>query len=276
MEIGNISVPAERSQQTGELEALVSTSGLTGLLSPFVLKQLELLNINTSLVSDEERAIGYAKRIFSAYPDSFSEEGKSAILQGTVLSDIGKAGSPRMCEDERELVLRMYAVENVPEGHGLTVANFLRGVFRERQGLSSEQGRDSVWQFGAMLRRLDPFSSNDPEEVGMSEFWSKGHLVWTMESIVGCNLPPLSVHTAGLHHRLEEIDPFDGSVPIGLPVALVAILDKYQAFRERSKLDHTKTLGILYQFVECSTVALEEKHHYLQTIGMTAVLADEI
>lgn len=243
----------------------------------FVWQQLLELNRKTNFVADEARSLGMAKKIFAAYPgfsaedakevgicdgafvipQKFNEDDKVAILVATVLSDLGKNGDPRWTRAQRALVRRMYAVENVPNGHKLSVADFLRGPYKEFYDLSEEDAEGEIRFFGSFAadsfpeaRRADEGSliGSLARDIPMPQFWSYGHVVW------GQGLFPNDAAgvAAALHHVLEGVAPAeverDGN-GFGTCHALVGVIDKYDAFLTRSGMDHSKAVAILASMV---------------------------
>ncbi len=237
-----------------------------------VWKSLLELNRETDFVADEARSVSIAKKIFSAFPEKFKAPWtRKIVLKGTVVSDVGKNGavggrnghSKRI----RRLIRRMYNVENVPDGHKLNVQTFMKGPYREKYGLSPEEVERDIRLFEKVPARDFPEAVKVSqggvplaENVSMPRFWSYGHVVWTGRTLFADDWGEIR-SAALLHHILEGVVVYnaldrDGQVAFGVEFdyshALVGVIDKYEAFRTRSGMDHEKAVSILRSMVEKS------------------------
>lgn len=273
-------------------------------------KQLLLLNREGCFIADESRSVEMLRQIFVAFPNKFSPNDKRVTIQATVLSDIGKSGSAGMSKDGKRLILRMYRVENVPDGHKMTVDNFLanKGPYSRYYDLTVEElERDRKlflsdnriwgvfpdaesdigggWEICAEGQREIIYSRPFLDNIPMVDFWSLGHVRWMQNTLKEETFGEEVYIAASLHHLLDGVAfPSWFAYPLRIKVedfssreALVAIVDKYDAFRVRTKLTHEKTISILHSMVDqrvekIPKLSQEDKRHikevYTEAIEM--------
>ncbi len=190
---------------------------------------------------------------------------KKAVFAATVLSDLGKNGAAFFPPHVRRLIRRMYGVENVPNGHKLTVRDFLFGPYREKYGLTEEQvQRDlslfeewaAIW-FPEAAQKMEGGAAPRAENVPMLRFWSWGHTLWS--TLLVRDDWRVADAMVRLHHILEGVNPLhaireDGMMFYGrgfsVSTALVAVVDKYETFLSRSGMGRDEALEAVRSTIE--------------------------
>ena len=131
-----------------------------------------------------------------------------------------------MGKEARALIRRMYAVENVPDGHKLSVEDFLRGPYARWHGLNPKEVEKDIHLFEGYVAHYFPEAVEAAEfdamwagDVSMIRFWSYGHVAWGSELCDGVE-DREAVYAALLHHLLEGMDPArlmrpDGDIKLG-------------------------------------------------------------
>ncbi len=196
----------------------------------------------------------FLTKMIETYLELNPEVDGEAVREGSRLSDIGKKPDC-LPPEEAELVERMYAVENVPSGHLLSVGEFLD---KYCQG-EADKG---TWTRIVHYRWKGP--DVDALDIRMPEFWSFMHPEFTLR-MIDRECPRHSTSSffaAVLHHLMEGCNPegvcrgnghlyfagmrqggIDGH--LGVEEAAVIVFDKYDAFRNRSGFSKEETLGIM-------------------------------
>lgn len=226
--------------------------GFTETLSPNIQLRLALLDRFTPTVDDEIRAISLAGRVFEqaeAAGRPYTDIEQRAVVMGTLFSDIGKSGPRRATLPQADLVVSIYAQENItPDELAGTVTDFFRRYCTN--GQSEEQL--------AVFRSLHL----DPNGMTMRDFYNL-HSSWTLDILWGeTRLPQEVIAVAASHHRLRDDNPrgifndddtyrfpFGGATRYGRAEKLVSLLDQYDAFRRRSGLSRTETVEKLREIV---------------------------
>lgn len=220
-------------------------------INPDIVRKLRLLNKETLTLKDEERAIRTARALFKYYqekfPDNkFSDQEMRTVLVGTLFTDIGKTGPRNATPEQEEVVLDTYAVESIIDPKKTTLEQFVRDNFPE--------DADS---------RMAAFKEIGVEgDVTMREFYNL-HSRWTLEIISGDGVPLEAVAGAASHHMLEDVNPeeivgkdrrftryFGDNASFDRAEKLIIILDKYDAYRRRSKKDHKEAIELVRKRIE--------------------------
>lgn len=201
------------------------------------------------------------------------------VVKASEEADIGKKGSPSMSDEQQKLVQKMYKIDNVGAINKgkeneipfmkMTVEDFFKNRFAQEYELSEKAVQNLILVFSEIESWVD---FRKPSEILLVDFYSHSHVHWTYdwlmkirtpreltlgEKLFRVKLPEMEdqkfVLGAIAHHLTEEVNPFgviseDGTFEgevLSLDEALVIVYDKYDAFRNRSKMSHEKTIGIL-------------------------------
>lgn len=206
-------------------------------------------------VSFEEHSVQMIDYLYQEIGKDFlTEEEYQIARQGTVLSDIGKAGGPMMTELDKRLAVALYSFKNVPGGSSKTVMSLLH-----------DHAPDLVRQLevadeGTLLQELSHLTQSaelslsgedDWKNVTLQSFWSGGHTMWTYQHLMqpDTQVDPSVFPSAVLHHVFEGQNPgnillnngefnqpYGERTVFGKPELLVLLVDKYDAMVERGKI----------------------------------------
>ncbi len=210
-------------------------------ISPDIVLRLKLLNAKTKFLEDEHQATHYARAVFDWYErnrqeQSWSDMEKRIVTVGTMFSDIGKTGPKSANIEQQKLIVEMYGIENV-ENPTMPVANFIKEYFQDAD------------------ERLSTFKSLglDPE-MSMRSFWDL-HVFWTLEIIGGDGVPPEAVIAAAVHHFVQGLNPqgmvgddgrfkseFGANRSFSRVEKLIILLDQYDAFRRRGRMNNERAI----------------------------------
>ena len=219
-------------------------------VAPQVVARMELLAEHSDTVSDCERMVENARRLFrhheTAKPlEAFSEVERRTVVLGCLFSDIGKTGPAGADGDAQRLIVEMFAVEGVRDD-AQSVARFLKASF-------SADADERIRRFASL--GLDP-------TMTIREFWNL-HSVWTFEILKASRVPLEVVAAATAHHLLEDVNPenlvgadghftgsFGDNASFDRAEKLIILLDKYDAIRRRGGRNHHEAIAWLRDRVE--------------------------
>ncbi len=230
------------------LEKALSRAGIQpDELDPLLAQRMRLLASHTETVADSVQIIDLAERVFErcvSLGQPFSDVEKSTVVLGSLFSDIGKTGPAHATLPQQQLIVDMFSVERVPNGL-ISVEEFFRTYFPK----------------DADARLLTFEGLGQDCQMTMRAFWNL-HVGWTLELLRDRLVFREAVPAAASHHLLEHINPDsivseDGSytLPFGSNAEfnraekLIVILDKYDASRRRSGLDHDGAMSWLRQLI---------------------------
>ena len=102
-------------------------------VEPRIVLRMQLLAEHSETVSDCERMVANARRVFRHYEttkpaEAFSEVERRTVILGCLFSDIGKTGSAAVDVEAQRLIVEMFAVEGVRDD-AQSVAQFLKTSF---------------------------------------------------------------------------------------------------------------------------------------------------
>lgn len=235
------------------VDAVLQRTGISRVLSPNIRLRLTLLDRFTPTVDDEIRAASFAQRVFAqaeAAGHPYSSVEQQAVTVGTLLSDIGKSGPRKATLTQSNLIVSMYAKENItPVELTGTVTDFFRKYCTNGQ----------VEEQLATFRSL----GLDPNGMTMRDFYNL-HTSWTLDILWGeTGLPQEAIAAAASHHRLRGDNPrgilnhddtyrfpFGTTTRYGRVEKLVEMLDKYDALRRRSGLNHEAAVVKLKETIQ--------------------------
>ncbi|MCX6761968.1 MAG: hypothetical protein NTY33_03980 [Candidatus Moranbacteria bacterium] len=186
------------------------------------------------------------ERYSEQYPElRHSDEQRLEVLRAAILHDIGKSGPAEATPQEQEMIIKIFAHENIRDTK-LLVTEEIRELF-ETGELESAQ------------RMLEKYGIGG--KTTMQQFWDK-HAYWTHD-ILEKYPQGLSENTriiAGSHHIDHDIDPYElnekdktshETRTIGilenyvdaLERRVLIVLDQYEAAKERRGFSHEEALA---------------------------------
>lgn len=186
-----------------------------------------------------------AQRVFAYYerakPErAFSALEKRTVVLGSLFSDIGKTGPIDADAAGRQLIVDMFAVENVRDDKQPITA-FLRTNF-------PTDAEERIARFEAL--GLDP-------AMTLRRFWNL-HSAWTLGIAEAAGIPAEAVAAAATHHLMDDVNPegivgaddhftrrFGANAVFDRSEKLVILLDKYDAVRRRGSQDHAGAIAWL-------------------------------
>jgi len=180
------------------------------------------------------------------------EENPDRLMRAAVLHDIGKSGPAGKEGDMHYAVRRLFITPRRPFN---SFSDSRKKTVRE---FAAEQGmKENDKVFGALRA-----AGIDPDNEPMIDFWHR-HAEWTydiLKSEAGTDLDQDVVNIASSHHLLENQNPAHldlEHVPSEAHVLevlemseLLAAVDKYQAFRDRGRLNHEEAMVQLRRIME--------------------------
>ena len=227
-----------------------SLASISTMWSLEIVARMGLLAEHSDTVSDCERMVAIARRVFrhdetTKPSETFSEVERRTVILGCLFSDIGKTGPAGADGEAQRLVVEMFAVESVRDD-SQSVTRFLKTFF-------PADADERIRRFASL--GLDP-------EITIREFWNL-HSVWTFEILKGSRVPLEVVAAATAHHLLEDINPenlvgadghftrsFGDNVLFDRAEKLIILLDKYDAVRRRGRRTHEQAIAWLRDRVE--------------------------
>ena len=194
-----------------------------------------------------------AHRVFAYYdrakPErAFSNVEKRTVVLGSLFSDIGKTGPVDADAAARQLIVDMFAVENVRDDKQPITA-FLRTHF-------PADAEARIARFTSL--GLDP-------SMTLRQFWNL-HSGWTLAIAEAGGIPAEAVAAAASHHLIDDVNPlgivgadahfsrrFGENATFDRSEKLVIVLDKYDAARRRGALDHAGAIAWVRDRIAKST-----------------------
>jgi len=219
-------------------------------VEPRIVARMRLLAEHSETVSDCERMVAIARRVFrhietTKPSETFSEVERRTVILGCLFSDIGKTGPAGADGEAQCLVVEMFAVEGVPD-ETQPITRFLKTFF-------PADADERIRRFASL--GLDP-------KITIREFWNL-HSIWTFEILEGSRVPVEVVAAATAHHLLEDINPenlvgadghftrsFGDNASFDRAEKLIILLDKYDAVRRRGRRSHEQAIAWLRGRVE--------------------------
>jgi len=236
------------TQSVNQLHEVLSNAGIQPHeLDPLLTERMQLLASHTETLSDALRAIELAERMLHAFASRgqpFSAVEKATVVIGSLFSDIGKTGPLSATAAQQHLIVDMFSIERVPSGQ-ISVAEFFRTYFP-----TDADARITAFE-----------SLGQDSQMTMRAFWNL-HVGWTLELLQGRLVFEEAIPAAASHHLLDHVNPGslvaeDGTftLPFGTNAEfdraekLIVILDKYDAARRRSGLNHDAAMDWLRQLI---------------------------
>jgi hypothetical protein len=229
-----------------------------------LLERMALLDMLTHVLDDERRAITLAKKVF-AYGESigevFAEETKSLVLQGSLLTDIGKTGSPQASRTQQLITTKIFSIDDPKNCDPSTVSFYTHLIECFGSGRGSAMYAELYGFDDDIDRDLDGASGT---LFTFRKFIDK-HTSWGLELLRENGIPERVATAAMSHHFLESVNPHhilddngvyrslgDSTTSIGTAEVLITLLDKYDAIRTRSGVDHETAITYLTNIVDGS------------------------
>lgn len=215
-----------------------------------------------------------AQRVFDYYerakPErAFSPVEKRTVVLGSLFSDIGKTGPVDADAAGRQLIVDMFAVENVRDDQQPITA-FLRTNF-------PADAEARIARFTAL--GLDP-------AMTLRQFWNL-HSAWTLGIAEAAGLPAEAVAAAATHHLIDDVNPqgivgadahftrrFGENAFFDRAEKLVIILDKYDAARRRGSHDHAGAIAWLRERIAKSDRFRDDEELLALVTDVDAALRD--
>jgi HD-GYP domain-containing protein (c-di-GMP phosphodiesterase class II) len=196
---------------------------------------------------------------------------KQKMILCALLHDIGKSGPAEASVEARTacrwLFHKSYAIKHLPED-----ADVRQLSMREFIDNSEQPDKDKVQELLTKELKIDI------DQTNMIEFW-RGHVDWTYDILsnhMKGDVDQAVVLITASHHILDGKNPAnlkEEEVPesaqwIGVieEYQILTLVDKYQAFRERSHLSHPQAIIALRATVEGSSLSAEMQANYLRII----------
>jgi len=245
-----------------------------------LLERMAVLDALTHVLVDERRAIILAKRIFAMSPDhgvTFPAETQALVMQGSLLTDIGKTGSPQATPLQQYITARIFSIDDPVNRDPSTVS--FRTYLRECYG--DEAGDDIFYQLYGCDRDIDIDAETPAVDLlTFREFIDK-HTTWGLELLVRNHVPLRVAMTAMSHHFLESVNPHHilddvgrfhllgpQAPSIGVPEILIALLDKYDAVRTRSGANHDDAIEYLTEIVDGGQPRYRRMREHIDHLGL--------
>lgn len=219
-------------------------------VDPSVIERMRLLDEHSQTITDCERMAANAHLVFDEIERTdparaFTPAERRIVILGCLFSDIGKTGPLAGSVADQRLIAQMFAVEGVRD-EKQSVAHFFEAHF-------PADAAERAARFRGL--GLDP-------NMTLRDFWNH-HSAWTLEIAEAGGVPGEAVAAAAAHHLLEHVNPgkivdeklrftraFGDNPTFDRPEKLVILLDKYDAARRRSRLDHRGAIAWLKRRVE--------------------------
>jgi hypothetical protein len=228
----------ERQEVHDRIDAELHTVGLRHF-DAVIAQRMELIEVLAGRFNDDSRLI---RRICLTVLDRIAGNGDPTLQVkldadsrrdmsiAAYLHDIGKSGPFDAPQATQEAVVKLYAVENVPDP-GQTIAETARTNF------SAEDAESLLACLGSCGLR-----SHDT----MRAFWDR-HGYWTHDILEADSddIPVRARVIAGSHHMDRGIDPYEWSSDDYVDMLETRILmavDKYQAAVARSQNTHGEAM----------------------------------
>lgn len=209
---------------------------------------------------------------------------KKKMILCALLHDVGKAGPEQASPAARKLCLWLFNKQS-------HVPDELKEV-KERKGVKELDVRKlKVMDFihasdypdpdeaRALLTAKDGLNLVDLDNMSMIDFW-RMHVDWTYDILskhISKEVDEIVVLITASHHLLEGKNPAgitEDEVPLGsqwLEIAeelyVLTLVDKYQAFRQRSALSHERAIEVLLTMVSGSNLGDSLKEKYRKIIS---------
>ena len=257
---------------------------------PFLYQRLlELHSEKSSHFQDAMDMANIIDRLWSHISEDRTPEATKNMMLCALLHDIGKSGPTYASQSQRDAIRKLFdpslkcqdAAKSAPQ---LTINEYIKQVIASPQ--DQEQIREEL---GEIINE----SANariDLDKEKMIDFWRR-HVDWTWEILTnneqGAITRDVSV-IASSHHVLDGKNPAQISeqeIPLeSKTIELIdkyqflTLLDKYQAFRDRSALSHSAAIEALRKIVSKSILNPKTQKKYLEIInifaGAEAMLAE--
>ncbi len=246
-------IPKQQSKEDGQIENLKIFFQDLGVdlekTDKNILRKLTLLNKWTETIKDEENAVSLAQELCKFYEKEvpnrrFSKEEIMTVSLGTMFSDIGKTGPREATQEQEEVIVSIYSMED-PFDTSMTLEQFV-----------SENFPDDFIKRLTLLEQIGV-----EREMTLRKFYNL-HAEWTLGILVGSGVPQEAIAAAATHHMLEGVNPegivakdsrftryFGTSLFFDRADKLVIILDKYDAYRRRGGKEHREAIESLRKYL---------------------------
>jgi len=193
---------------------------------------------------------------------------KEKMILSALLHDIGKSGPADASEDEREIIHFLFS-KKLPKINREDASEKELTIQEIVENTNHNFDNEKVKKY---IESLNLDSNN------ALHFWRR-HAQWTYDILKKNSHGKIDdelIRIASSHHMLEgenpagisedEISQGSRALEVIDKYYFLALVDKYQAFRERSQKTHQEAIDILIEMVEKSAHGEESKKHYLQIL----------
>lgn len=209
---------------------------------------------------------------------------KKQMVLCALLHDVGKAGPEQASEEARQLCVWLFHKQN-------NIPNELKEV-KERQGVKAVDDREvKVMDLIHGSDYPDPDKARELltsqgglnianlDNVSMIDFW-RMHVDWTYDILskhISKEVNEIVVLITASHHLLEGKNPAGIAedevllesqwLEIAESYQVLTLVDKYQAFRQRSAFSHERAIEVLLTMVNGSNLGDSLKEKYSNIIA---------
>lgn len=194
---------------------------------------------------------------------------KQKMLVCALLHDVGKSGPEAASSETRKLCLWLFHKKHHIKDD-VDVREMKMIDFIDSSDLENKQEAKCILAEDLAL---------DIENLSMIDYWSK-HVDWTFDILsqhLGGEVDDEVVLITASHHLLDGKNPAnlkEEDLPRGshwLEVMeeyqILTLVDKYQAFRQRSGLSHEQTIVILLKKIDQSNLSESLKDNYRKIVA---------
>ncbi|MBI2410971.1 MAG: hypothetical protein HYV32_03735 [Candidatus Kerfeldbacteria bacterium] len=236
-----------------------------------VYERIIFLDQYTEFVQDELNGILGGEEVIATLEQEGNRWNKNeceAFEKGSLLSDISKTGPHEATHEEQLLIIEMYSKENIRVT--MTIGEF----FDEKFPRDAAQRKA---QFAHMKDKMH-FGKTDVLSLTMEDFYNQ-HSQWTYNFVKTLSIAPAVQRAASLHHKLKgDFVPELVTAPYDRVAQLVNLMDLYDAFTTRSRMEPAQALDIIKtKFIDLPRNAqYSGELHTLYSAMQTTFLSEQI
>lgn len=174
---------------------------------------------------------------------SFMKKLKQDLFLGNILSDLGKNGPIDAEDEQKELVHEIFKIQNISlnELYHLTISEFIEKYLTYKTHDELEKILESMHEYGVSKNMV------------MRSFYNL-HLGWSLSYIEHEVIPKRAKMLVRLHHYLDRNLILNADINIQMEdvpmeAIIIMLVDKYDAFRHRSKHSHEKAMRFIEHII---------------------------